>query len=747
MKLMSKSNEKIIYTIVDEAPRLATYSFLPIVKKFASVADIPVETRNISLAGRILANFPEDLTEEQKQSDDLNEIGVLVKKPEANIIKLPNISASIPQINAAVKELQEKGYNVPNYPMDRKTDEEKAILKKFNVVKGSAVNPVTRMGNSDRRVPGPVKNFAKKNPHSMGIWRKDSKSHVATMQEGDLRSTEISATITEQTAGNSTIEFIDTTDQKTVLKDKLALIPGEIIDTSIMSKKLLRSFLEEQIKDAKEHDILFSVHLKATMMKVSDPIIFGHVVSIYFKEVYEKYAETFKQLAISPRNGLGELYAKIKELSPEKQKEIIDDIEACYTTRPKLAMVDSDKGITNLHVPSDVIIDASIPAAIRNGGQMWGPDGKAYDTKFVIPDSSYASVFQITIDYCKEHGAFDVSTMGTVQNIGLMAEKAEEYGSHNKTFELKNKGNVRVVAENGELLLERPVEEGDFFRMCQTKDLPIQDWVGLTVKRAKLTGYPTVFWLDENRAHDAELIKKVNLYLKEHDTTGLDIKIMNLEDATLNACELISEGKNVIAVTGNVLRDYLTDLFPILEVGTSAKMLSTVPLMAGGGLFETGAGGSAPKHVQQFISENHLRWDSLGEFLALANSLTHIGRRLNNSKALLLAETLDQGIEKYLNENKSPSRKVNEIDNRGSHFYLTMYWAQALATQDKDADMKARFALLAQTLTENETKITEELLAVQGTPVDLKGYYKPDDEIVEKIMRPSETFNAALEGL
>ena len=746
MKFMSKSNEKIIYTIVDEAPRLATYSFLPIVKKFASVAEIPVETRNISLAGRILANFPEYLTEEQKQSNDLNEIGVLVKKPEANIIKLPNISASIPQINAAVKELQEKGYNVPNYPIDPKTDEEKAILKKFNIVKGSAVNPVTRMGNSDRRVPGPVKNFAKKNPHSMGIWRKDSKSHVATMQEGDLRSTEISTTITEQTAGNSTIEFIDTTDQKTVLLE-LALIPGEIIDASIMSKKMLRAFLEEQINDAKEQDILFSVHLKATMMKVSDPIIFGHVVSIYFKEVYEKYAETFKQLAISPRNGLGELYAKIKELSPDKQKEIMDDIEACYVTRPKLAMVDSDKGITNLHVPSDVIIDASMPAAIRNGGQMWGPDGKAYDTKFVIPDSSYTNVFQITIDYCKEHGAFDVSTMGTVQNIGLMAEKAEEYGSHNKTFELESKGNVRVVAENGEVLLERLVEEGDFFRMCQTKDLPVQDWVGLAVKRAKLTGYPTVFWLDENRAHDAELIKKVNLYLKDHDTTGLDIKIMNLEDATQNACELISEGKNVIAVSGNVLRDYLTDLFPILEVGTSAKMLSTVPLMAGGGLFETGAGGSAPKHVQQFISENHLRWDSLGEFLALATSFTHIGRRLNNSKAMLLAETLDQGIEKYLNENKSPSRKVNEMDNRGSHFYLTMYWAQTLATQDKDADIKARFALLAQTLTENEAKITEELLAVQGTPVDLKGYYKPDDEIAEKMMRPSETFNAALDAL
>jgi isocitrate dehydrogenase len=717
------------------------------VKKFASVAEIPVETRDISLAGRILANFPEYLTEEQKQSNDLNEIGVLVKKPEANIIKLPNISASIPQINAAVKELQEKGYNVPNYPIDPKNDDEKAILKKFNIVKGSAVNPVTRMGNSDRRVPGPVKNFAKKNPHSMGVWRKDSKSHVATMSEGDLRSTEISTTITNQTAGNSTIEFIDATGQKTVLLEKLDLIPGEIIDASTMSKKLLRSFLDEQVKDAKEQDILFSVHLKATMMKVSDPIIFGHVASIYFKDVYEKHAETFNQLSISPRNGLGELYAKIKELSPEKQKEIIDDIEACYASRPKLAMVDSDKGITNLHVPSDVIIDASMPAAIRNGGQMWGPDGKAYDTKFVIPDSSYANVFQITIDFCKEHGAFDVSTMGTVQNIGLMAEKAEEYGSHNKTFEVESNGNVRVVAENGKILLERPVEGGDFFRMCQTKDLPVQDWVGLTVRRAKLTGYPTVFWLNENRPHDAELIKKVNLYLKDHDTTDLDIKIMNLEDATRNACELVSEGKNVIAVSGNVLRDYLTDLFPILEVGTSAKMLSTVPLMAGGGLFETGAGGSAPKHVQQFKSENHLRWDSLGEYLALANSFTHIGRRLNNSKALLLSETLDQGIEKYLNENKSPSRKVNEIDNRGSTFYLTMYWAQALANQDKDADMKARFAPLAQALTENEAKINEELLAVQGTPVDLKGYYKPDDEFAEKMMRPSETFNAALNAL
>ncbi|MHA1518821.1 MAG: NADP-dependent isocitrate dehydrogenase [Promethearchaeota archaeon] len=743
---MSKSNEKIIYTKVDEAPMLASYSFFPIVKKFAEKANVAMETRDISLAGRIIANFPENLTEEQKQSNDLVELGKLVILPEANIIKLPCISASIPQIKAAVKELQGQGYNIPDYPDQPQSEEEKAIRAKFNIVKGSAVNPVLRMGNADRRVPIPVKNYAKKHPHSMGTWTKNSKSHVATMSSGDLLSTEISTTITDQTAGKSTIEFVDNTGKKTILKEKLALIPGEIIDASAMSKQDLRAFLEEQVKDAKEKDILFSVHLKATMMKVSDPIIFGHVVSVYFKEVFEKHANTFKQLGISPNNGLGELYAKIKELPTEKQNEIIEDINATYETNPKLAMVNSDKGITNLHVPSDVIIDASMPAAIRNGGQMWGPDGKASDTKFVIPDSSYASVFQTTIDFCKEHGAFNPSTMGTVQNIGLMAEKAEEYGSHNKTFEIEGEGTVRIVSEGNEILLERLVKDGDLFRMCQTKDLPVQDWVKLAVIRAKATGYPTVFWLDENRGHDAEIIKKVHTYLKDHDTTGLDIKIKSLDRATQDACELIYQGKNTISVTGNVLRDYLTDLFPILEVGTSAKMLSIVPLMNGGGLFETGAGGSAPKHVQQFVKENHLRWDSLGEFMALSPSLAHLGNRTNNEKALLLATTLDEAIEQYLNNNKSPSRKVNEIDNRGSHFYLTMYWAQILAAQTKDAEMKERFAKLAKTLTENESKIYQDLLKVQGKPVDIKGYYHPDDELATKIMRPSKIFNDALDA-
>lgn len=744
---MNQSKEKIIYTIVDEAPRLATYSLLPIVKKFTEVAGVTVETKDISLASRIIANFPDYLTKEQRKPYDLGELGKLVHQPEANIIKLPNISASIPQIKAAVKELQEKGYNIPDFPDKPQTEEEKRIRAAFNIVKGSAANPVLRMGNADRRVPIPVKNFAKTHPHSMGEWKKESKSHVSTMNSGDLLHNEIATTITDQTAGNSTIEFVDTTGKKTILKEKLALIPGEIIDASVMEKRPLREFLEEQVKDAKEQGILFSVHLKATMMKVSDPIIFGAVVSVYFKEVFTKHAETFEKLGISANNGLAELYTKIKELSPEKQKEITDDIDICYENNPKLAMVDSYNGITNLHVPSKVIIDASMPAAIRLGGKMWGPDGKAYDTNFVIPDSSYAGVFQTTIDFCKEHGAFNPSTMGTVQNIGLMAEKAEEYGSHDKTFEIHGEGTVRIISESNEILLERLVEDGDFFRMCQTKDLPIQDWVKLTVTRAKATGYPTVFWLDENRAHDAELIKKVHVYLKNYDTTGLDIKIMPLIEATQNACELINPGKNTIAVTGNVLRDYLTDLFPILEVGTSAKMLSIVPLMQGGGLFETGAGGSAPKHVQQFTKENHLRWDSLGAFMALPNSLIHLGERTNNQKALILAETLNKAIEKYLDNNKSPSRKVKEIDNRGSHFYLAMYWAQAIAAQTKDTDMKNRFAKLATVLAENELKISNELLAIQGQPVDLHGYYKPDDELATKAMRPSETFNNALNAL
>ncbi len=741
------AKEKIIYTTVDEAPRLATYSFLPILKSFAKAADVNIETRDISLAGRIIANFPDNLTEEQKQSNDLEEIGELVKKPEANIIKLPCISASVPQLNAAIKELQEKGYDIPNYPEEPKNAREEKIKERFNVVKGSAVNPVLRMGNSDRRVPIPVKNYAKNNPHKMGEWSSDSKSHVAHMKDGDLRSTESSITVSKENAGKAQIIFEDKLGNKKVLKEKLPLVDNEIIDAAVMRKKALRDFLEKQVEDAKEKDILFSVHLKATMMKVSDPIIFGHVVSVYFKDIFEKHKETFKELGISPNNGLGELYSKIEELPDEKQNEIKDDIKKCYEKRPDLAMVNSDEGITNLHVPSDIIIDASMPAAIRNSGQMWGPDGKTYDTKFVIPESSYAGVYQEVIDFCKKNGAFDPTTMGTVQNVGLMAQKAEEYGSHDKTFEMESKGKVKCISESGETLLEKDVQEGDIFRMCQAKDAAIKDWVKLAVNRAKATGFPTVFWLDENRAHDAELIKKVNLYLKDHDTSSLDIKIMSPVKATKYSCEQISKGKNTIAVTGNVLRDYLTDLFPIIEVGTSAKMLSIVPLMNGGGLFETGAGGSAPKHVQQFKKENHLRWDSLGEFLALAPSLTHYGERTDNKKALILAETLDQATEQYLQNNKSPSRVVNEPDNRASHYYLAMYWAKALSDQTKDEELKEKFRSIAEKFEENEDKINEELLEVQGQSVDLGGYYKPDDNLAEKAMRPSETLNKIIDEL
>ncbi len=741
------AEEKIIYTKVDEAPRLATYSFLPILKAFTKVAGVDVETRNISLAGRITAKFPDYLTEEQRVSDDLEELGKLVTKPEANIIKLPCISASVPQLKAALKELQEKGYKIPDYPEEPKTDEQKEIKARFDKVKGSAVNPVLRMGNSDRRVPGPVKNYAKNNPHKMGEWTADSKSHVSHMQKNDLRSSEKSITLTEKQAGTAKIVFESESGNKKVLKEKQPLIDKEIIDAAVLNKDELRSFLKKQIDDAKEKDILFSVHLKATMMKVSDPIIFGHVVSVFFDDVFEKHKDTFKELGISPNNGLAELYSKIEELPEEKQKEIKEDIKACYKKRPKLAMVNSDKGITNLHVPSDIIIDASMPAAIRNSGQMWGPDGKTYDTKFVIPESSYAGVYQEVIDFCKKNGAFDPSKMGTVQNVGLMAQKAEEYGSHDKTFEISGRGIVKCISENGETLIEQKVNDGDLFRMCQAKDLPIQDWVKLAVNRGKATGYPVVFWLDENRAHDAELIKKVNVYLKDHNTSGIDIKIMSPQKATRYSCELISQGKNTIAVTGNVLRDYLTDLFPILEVGTSAKMLSIVPLMNGGGLFETGAGGSAPKHVQQFQEEGHLRWDSLGEFLALAPSLIHLGKRTDNKKALILAETLDKAIEKYLQNNKSPSRKVNEPDNRNSHFYLTMYWAEALAAQDKDSELKEVFEKLAKELSDNEEKINKELLAAQGKPVSYDGYYKPDDTLASKAMRPSETFNYALKQI
>jgi isocitrate dehydrogenase len=741
------AEEKIIYTKVDEAPRLATYSFLPILKTFTKAAGVKIETRDISLAGRTIAKFPDYLTDEQKQSDDLKKLGKLVNTPEANIIKLPCISASVPQLKAAVKELQEKGYNIPDYPEEPKNEEEKEIKVRFDKVKGSAVNPVLRMGNSDRRVPGPVKNYAKNNPHWMGEWTSDSKSHVSHMEKGDLRSTEKSMTLSEDQTGIAQIVFEDENGNKRVLKEKLPLIDKEVIDAAVLNKKELRSFLRKQIDDAKEKDILFSVHLKATMMKVSDPIIFGHVVSVFFDDVFEKHAETFKELGISPNNGLGELYSKIEELPEDKQQEIKDDIDACYKKRPKLAMVNSDKGITNLHVPSDIIIDASMPAAIRNSGQMWGPDGETYDAKFTIPESSYAGIYQEVIDFCKENGAFDPATMGTVQNVGLMAQKAEEYGSHDKTFEISGNGTVKCISEKGETLLEQPVNDGDLFRMCQVKDLPVQDWVKLAVNRGKATGYSVVFWLDENRAHDRELIKKVNKYLKDYDTSDLDIKIMSPVKATRFSCEQISKGKNTIAVTGNVLRDYLTDLFPIIEVGTSAKMLSIVPLMNGGGLFETGAGGSAPKHVQQFQEENHLRWDSLGEFLAIAPSLTHLAKRTDNKKALILAETLDKATEKYLQNNKSPSRVVNEPDNRNSHFYLAMYWAEALSEQNKDQELQTVFEKLYKELKNNEEKINQEMLEVQGKTMEIGGYYKPDDNLASKAMRPSETFNKALKKI
>jgi len=744
---MSKEVGKIIYTKVDEAPALATHSFLPIVKAFTEAAGVKVETRDISLAGRIIANFPDNLTESQRQPNDLAELGELVKKPEGNVIKLPCISASIPQLKAAIKELQDHGYNIPDYPEEPKNEEEKKIKARFDKIKGSAVNPVLREGNSDRRVPGPVKSYAKENPHPMGEWTQDSKSHVAHMSSGDLRSNEKSTTITKATAGDARIEFVDKDGNVRILKEKLPLIDGEIIDATVMNKHALRKFLEEQIKDAKAKDVLFSIHLKATMMKVSDPIIFGHVVSVFFKDVFEKHAAVFKELGVSPNNGLGDLYAKIKNLPDDKRKEIEDDIQACYEKGPKLAMVNSDKGITNLHVPSDTIIDASMPAAIRNSGRMWGSDGKLHDTKFVIPDSSYAGVYKEVIEFCKKHGEFDPRTMGTVQNVGLMAQKAEEYGSHDKTFLIPSNGTVNVIAASGQKLLEQKVEEGDIWRMCQVKDLPIQDWVKLAVRRARETGFPAVFWLDKNRAHDAQLIQKVNRYLKDHDTKGLEIHIMSPVDATKFSINRMKDGKDSISVTGNVLRDYLTDLFPILEVGTSAKMYSIVPLMKGGGLYETGAGGSAPKHVQQFREEGHLRWDSLGEFLALAVSLEHLSKTTNNPKAKILAETLDQATAKFLLNNKSPSRKVNEIDNRGSHYYLTLYWAEALAEQTKDAKLQSRFTRLAKELAENEEKINEELLAAQGKPVDLGGYYKPNTDLVTKAMRPSETFNSAIEAL
>ena len=733
---------KIIYTKTDEAPALATYSFLPIVKAFTAASGIEVATKDISLAARILANLSDYLTEEQKVNDALAELGELAKKPEANIIKLPNISASVPQLKAAIKELQESGFAIPNYPDEVVTDEDKKILACYNKVKGSAVNPVLREGNSDRRAPKAVKNYAKKNPHSMGAWSSDSKTHVATMAEGDFCHNEKSVTLTNAT--DAKIEHVDTNGNITVLKASTPLLAGEIIDASLMSKKALLNFLETEINDAKENNILFSLHMKATMMKVSDPIIFGHAVRVFFKELFVKHGETFSEIGVDVNNGFGNLLSNLDEISADKKAEILNDIATIFKDRPDIAMVNSDKGITNLHVPSDVIIDASMPAMIRTSGQMWNAAGKQQDTKAVIPDSSYAGVFQETINFCKENGAFDPTTMGTVPNVGLMAQKAEEYGSHDKTFEIEKDGIVRVVNSNGETLIAHNVETGDIWRMCQVKDAPIQDWVKLAVNRAKATNSPTVFWLDENRAHDTEIIKKVNAYLPNFDTTGLDIRILSPVEATKFTLQRVKDGKDTISVSGNVLRDYLTDLFPILELGTSAKMLSIVPLMNGGGLFETGAGGSAPKHVQQFVEEGHLRWDSLGEFLALAVSLEHLGQTNNNEEALVLAATLEDATDKFLDNKKSPSRKVGELDNRGSHFYLATYWAEALASQDKNAKLKNRFTPIAKALTENTEKIVSELNTAQGSALNIKGYYFPNEELTSKEMRPSTTLNTIL---
>jgi isocitrate dehydrogenase len=739
------TSHKIIYTMVDEAPALATYSLLPIVQAFTKAAGVAVETRDISLAGRILANFPENLTESQRIADELTELGELTLKPEANIIKLPNVSASSPQLKTAIKELQSQGYNIPAYPEDPKTDAEKEIKARYSKVLGSAVNPVLREGNSDRRAAASVKQFAKKHPHKMGAWSADSKTHVAHMNAGDFYGSEKSVTVAE--AGNVRIEFVGNDGKTTVLKEKTTLKAGEIIDACVMSRRALRAFYEDQIADAKKQGVLLSLHLKATMMKISDPIMFGHAVTVYFKDVFEKHAAVIKELGVNVNNGLGDLYAKIAKLPEAQRAEIEADIQATYKTRPELAMVNSDKGITNLHVPSDIIVDASMPAMIRDSGKMWGTDGKLHDTKAMIPDRCYARIYQVVIEDCKKHGAFDPKTMGSVPNVGLMAQKAEEYGSHDKTFEMTGNGTVRVVDAAGKTLLEQKVEQGDIFRMCQAKDAPIQDWVKLAVTRSRLSNTPAIFWLDKNRAHDAQIIQKVERYLKDHDTSGLDIRIMTPEEAIQLSIERIRAGKDTISVTGNVLRDYLTDLFPILELGTSAKMLSIVPLMSGGGLFETGAGGSAPKHVQQFQEEGYLRWDSLGEYLALGVSLEHLSQKFNNAKAQVLAETLDQANARILDNNKSPARKVGELDNRGSHFYLALYWAQALAAQTKDKDIQARFTTLAQTLTENEAKINAELIAAQGKPVDMGGYYHPNFEKTSRAMRPSATFNAALAAI
>jgi isocitrate dehydrogenase len=743
---MSEKTATIIWTEIDEAPALATYSLLPIVQAFTKGTGVSVETRDISLGGRIIANFPEKLTEAQRIPDYLSQLGELTLRPEANIIKLPNISASIPQLKEAIKELQGKGYNVPDYPEAPKDDAEKALQTRYAKVLGSAVNPVLREGNSDRRSPLSVKAFSKKHPHKLGAWSADSASHVAHMTGGDFYGSEKSTTIGR--ASEVRYEFVASDGAVTVLKKKMPLLDGEILDTSVMHVKALRSFFEAQIADAKASGLLLSLHLKATMMKVSDPVMFGHAVSVYFADVFEKHSAALKELGVNPNMGLGDLYAKLQGLPAAKKAEIEADIQAVYVKRPPLAMVDSDRGITNLHVPSDIIVDASMPVVVRESGKMWGPDGKLHDTKALIPDRCYATIYKTIIEDCKQHGALDPATMGSVPNVGLMAQKAEEYGSHDKTFIAPVAGAIRVVDEKrGATLLEQNVDAGDIFRSCQTKDIAVRDWVKLAVRRAKATGAPAVFWLDRNRAHDAQVIAKVDTYLKEHDTAGLDIRILAPVDAMKLSLERIRKGLDTVSVTGNVLRDYLTDLFPILEIGTSAKMLSIVPLLAGGGLFETGAGGSAPKHVQQFQKEGYLRWDSLGEFSALSASLEHIGATFGSARAALLADTLDQAIGKFLDGNKSPARKVGQIDNRGSHYYLAMYWAEALASQSKDQELQARFAGVAQQLAASETKINEELIGAQGRPVDMGGYYRPDAAKTAAAMRPSPTLNAIIDAL
>jgi isocitrate dehydrogenase len=742
---MTKQTPKIIYTETDEAPALATYSLLPIIQAFAKTADIVIETRDISLSGRIIANFPDYLTAEQQQPDALAELGLLAQTPEANIIKLPNVSASVPQLVAAIEELQQQGYKLPSYPEEPKSDAEKEIKTRYGKVLGSAVNPVLREGNSDRRVADPVKQYAKRNPHSMGEWSKDSDSHIASMPDGDFYSTEQSVVMPAD--DDVRIEFVKPSGDVVLLKESIPLLANEVIDSAVMCCDQLRDFFEAQMQDAKTNNVMLSLHLKATMMKVSDPVMFGHAVTVYYKEVFEKYADLFEEIGVDPTNGLGDVYSKIKILPADKRDEIEAAIMAVYRTRPSLAMVDSDRGITNLHVPSDVIVDASMPAAIRSSGKMWGADGKLHDTKAMIPDRSYAEIFQETIDYCKENGAFDVKTMGSVSNVGLMAQKAEEYGSHNKTFIIEETGTVRVVNKAGETLLEHSVANGDIWRMCQTKDAPIQDWVKLAVKRARATGQPAVFWLDPKRGHDENLIEIVKKYLKDHDTDGLDILIKSPVDAIRYTMSRVTAGQDTISVTGNVLRDYLTDLFPILELGTSAKMLSIVPLLAGGGLYETGAGGSAPKHAQQLAEEGHLRWDSLGEFLALSVSLEDLGHKTGNPKALLLAKTLTEATGKFLEHDRSPLRKVGEVDNRGSHFYLATYWAEALAAQNEDAELKATFTKLADDIENNRAAIVAELSHAQGTKVDLGGYYHLDKAKAYEVMRPSKTLNNIIDAV